>query len=78
MDLISNLTLENFRQAYYRSEPFPQLSLEEWLARDRPRADDLIRHHTLRLLQEAGAPGDHAELMMKGEAFIQGLAVRGR
>lgn len=71
--LTSASTLKLLRRAYYQSPLFDNLTLEEWLARGRPRAGDLLRGHTARLLQELEAPEDHAELMGRGKAFVQSL-----
>jgi trimethylamine--corrinoid protein Co-methyltransferase len=71
--LLSNLTLELFRQAYYRSKIFPHLTLEEWQAKARPRADALLRNHTRDLLEQLQAPEDHADLVAQGQAFIHRL-----
>jgi trimethylamine--corrinoid protein Co-methyltransferase len=71
--LTSELTLQRFREAYYRSDIWPNLTLEEWLDRGSPRADDELRRLTRQLLAEAKPPEDHAELMARGEAFIAAL-----
>lgn len=72
--LTSNLTLKHFREGYYRSEIFPKLTLEEWMARERPDAGKHLRLHTQQLLSDASAPDDRADLMAKGEAYIGGGA----
>jgi trimethylamine--corrinoid protein Co-methyltransferase len=66
-------TLERHRAAIYRSKIFDNLTLEEWLARGRPRPIDRLREHTLQLLDTLQAPSDHAELTARGEAFIRKL-----
>ncbi len=71
--LISDLTLKLFRQAYYQSDMWPNLTLEEWLERGSPRADDALRRYTRQLLDETHPPEDHAELIARGEAFIADL-----
>jgi trimethylamine--corrinoid protein Co-methyltransferase len=68
--LVSTGTLRLFRRAYYQSRIFPQLTLEDWQARGCPEAGRVLRDYTLQLLSEAAPPGDHAELMAQGEAFI--------
>lgn len=72
--LMSDLTLQLFREASYRSDLFPNLTLEEWQARERPEAGKHLKRHTQQLLSELVAPNDHAELMARGEAFIGGRA----
>jgi trimethylamine--corrinoid protein Co-methyltransferase len=68
--LLSEQTLKNFRQAYHHSDFFPKLTLEEWQQQGRPRADELLRHHTHILLNNLEAPPRHAELMTAGRGFI--------
>jgi trimethylamine:corrinoid methyltransferase-like protein len=74
--LTSDLTLNNFRHAYFESDIFPLLSLEEWQARGCPKADELLRNHTQRLITCSHAPEDHGDLMARGEAFIHQFAAR--
>ena len=69
-------TLKRFRRAYYRSPTFPTLTLEDWLARQSPRAEDLLRQRTRDLLASAPAPDDQTELLARGEAFIAKRASR--
>jgi trimethylamine--corrinoid protein Co-methyltransferase len=76
--LTSDRTLKLFRQAYHHSAFFPKLTLEDWLARGCPRAEDLLRHHTQQMLQELAAPEDHGELMARGQAFIDRIAASRR
>jgi trimethylamine--corrinoid protein Co-methyltransferase len=71
--LTSDLTLKRFRQAYHRSDIWQKLTFEEWLEQGQPRAGDLLRTYTCRLLEDARPPADHAELMERGEAFIHNL-----
>ncbi|MBL7200411.1 MAG: trimethylamine methyltransferase family protein [Anaerolineae bacterium] len=70
--LTTETTLREFRTAYTRSEVLPSLTLEEWQAQGRPRAIDQLRQHTRELLARTKPPGDHDELIARGEAFIQG------
>jgi trimethylamine--corrinoid protein Co-methyltransferase len=71
--LTSELTLQRFREAYYRSDIWPNLTLEEWLDKGSPRADDELRRLTRQLLAEVEPPEDHAELLNRGEAFLHAL-----
>jgi len=71
--LSSNLTLKLCREAYYRSDIFPQLTLEEWQEKGRSRADDILKRYTKNLLKDLPAPADHEDLMAQGEAFIRKL-----
>jgi len=72
--LTSDLTLKLFRRAAFRSDIFPNLTLEKWQERGAPEAGKLLRQHTQRLLDGLEPPDDHAELMARGEAFITGSA----
>lgn len=75
--LTSDLTLERFRKDYYASDIFPRLSLETWLEKGKPQAIQLLRRHTLELLEQAQPPEDRPDLLARGESFIQDFA-RGR
>jgi trimethylamine--corrinoid protein Co-methyltransferase len=76
--LTADLTLKLFRQASYRSAIFPSLTLEEWLSRGSPKAEDQVRHYTCQLLNDLDGPQDHAALMARGQTFIDSLAARSR
>ena len=71
--LTTPLTLKLFRQAYYRSQIFPNLTLEEWQAQGCPRAEDRLRSHTRRLLDDLRSRTDYSERIADGEAFIATL-----
>jgi trimethylamine--corrinoid protein Co-methyltransferase len=71
--LTSDKTLSQFRDAYHQSGFFENLSMERWQAQGRPKAVDLLREHTRRLLNEAQAPDDRSHLLHSGEAFIRAL-----
>ena len=68
--LMSNLTLRSFRSAYYTSEIFPRLTLEEWQARGAPNAVQFLRQYTQDLLAELEGAEDHSELLARGLEFI--------
>ena len=72
--LTSPTTLENYKTAYYTSPIFPRYAMETWVEKGCPAAIDVLRQYTLQLLSELQAPGDHAEIMAKGEALIKRLA----
>jgi trimethylamine--corrinoid protein Co-methyltransferase len=76
--LLPDMTLRHFRQAYQHSAFFPKRTLEGWQAGGCPRAADVLRQHTRQLLDQLEAPGDHDELMARGEASIRALADRQR
>ncbi len=69
--LTTRTTRANYRQAYYPSPIFPRLSLEKWQAQGQPQALDLLRAYTRELLGGLTPPEDHAELLARGEEFIQ-------
>ncbi len=69
-------TMKHFRQAYFESSIFPRLSLEKWESRGRPKAEQFLRKHTRKLLEDCQPPGDHDELIAKGEAFINQIHSR--
>lgn len=75
--LMSDLTLARFRNAYYKSDIFPLLTMEEWQARGCPAAEGLLRSHTRKLLDSAQPPADHDDLLARGEAFILAHERRG-
>ncbi len=68
--LTASSTLKLFREAYFQSQIFPNLTMEEWQARGCPRADGLLRDYTRQLIAEAAAPSDYDDLMARGAAFI--------
>jgi trimethylamine--corrinoid protein Co-methyltransferase len=69
--LISKQTLRLFRQTYFRSESLPNLSLNEWQKLGCPDAGEALRTRTQQLLSDLTAPDDHAELIARGEEFIE-------
>jgi len=75
--LISDSTLKLHREAYFKSDIFPNLSLDAWQAEGRPTAGDILRQYTCRLIDELATPEDHDELIGQGEAFIRRVGGRG-
>ena len=73
--LSSDLTLKRFRQAYYISDIFPQLTFDDWQEKGCQQADDVLRHYTKALMDNLSTPADHGDLMERGEAFIRGLKI---
>jgi trimethylamine--corrinoid protein Co-methyltransferase len=74
--LTADLTLKRFRDAYYLSDIFPQLTFEDWQEKGCPRAGDVLRHYTKALIDNLSVPEDHGDLMERGEAFIRNLTIR--
>jgi trimethylamine--corrinoid protein Co-methyltransferase len=76
--LISESTLQNFRNAYFDSAFFPNLTMEAWLERDSPRSTATLRSHTQEMLDLLGEPDDYAALIARGEDFIKNLTNKSR
>jgi trimethylamine--corrinoid protein Co-methyltransferase len=72
--LTSSLTLKFYRNARQSSHIFDNLLIDEWQARGRPRAEDLLRGYTRQLLDESKPPENHSELLSQGESFIEALS----
>lgn len=72
--LLSDLTMKEFRNAYHQSPIFGYLNLEKWQAKGAPRADDVLRKYTFKLMEECRPPQDHPDLLAQGEAFIRNFA----
>ncbi len=70
--LTADSTLQRFRSAYFSSEVFPNLTLEEWQAQESPQAVERLRAYTGRLIARLAPPEDHDDLMSRGEAYITG------
>ena len=69
----TDLTLKRFRDAAFASPIFPRLSLEAWRKRGSPRAEDLLRKHTVELMAAHPAPSDRDDIVARGEALIARL-----
>ncbi len=72
--LLTDQTLKSYRNARQFSHIFENLQIDEWQARNHPRADDLLRNYTRRLLKESKPPQNYSELLSKGESFIETLS----
>ena len=73
--LASRSTLRNYKQAYFESKVFPQLSLEKWQEIGQPKADKYLVEKTLQLIADGRQPDDHDDLLERGERFIGKLMV---
>jgi len=71
--LESDRTFERFRDAYQQSDVLPHLTLEGWRDRGRPRAEEVLRDYTRRLIRDLEGPADYEDVMARGEAFIEDL-----
>ncbi len=72
--LTSNLTLKFYRNARQGSHIFDNLPIDEWQARGRPRAEDMLKGSTRQLLAESKPPENHSALLSQGESFIEALS----
>ena len=73
--LTSDLTYNRFHEAYFQSDIFPLLTLEDWQDKGCPPADALLRRYTTEMVSGLEAPEDHADLMGKGIEFIKKRAL---
>jgi trimethylamine--corrinoid protein Co-methyltransferase len=69
--LMADQTMQLFRETHFKDGIWPFLSLDQWQTGKHPNADAVLRRHTRDLLDNATPPGDHDELMDKGERFIR-------
>ena len=73
--LTSNLTLKFYRSTREFSYIFDNLQIEEWQARGRLRAADLLGNYTRKLLDESKPPKGNTDLLQQGESFIETLKI---
>jgi hypothetical protein len=66
-------TLKNYKTGYYNSRVYPRYSMEKWQEAGSPPARQVLREKTQDLLASLPIPDDHAELIGRGEEFIQKL-----
>jgi len=71
--LMSDLTVALCRKIDYSSKIWPDLSLEAWQEQGMPKADRLLRKHTVEIMENCKKPADHDELIEKGEAYIAAI-----
>ncbi|MBW8011819.1 MAG: hypothetical protein FVQ83_11375 [Chloroflexi bacterium] len=69
--LSSPLTREHVRTAYHTSDVYPRITFEKWQKLGEPDAMLMLKEYTRDLLSDLAAPEDNAELLGKGEAFIE-------
>ncbi|CAB1055317.1 hypothetical protein D1BOALGB6SA_50 [Olavius sp. associated proteobacterium Delta 1] len=69
--LTSQLTLQKFKAYMQSSRVWPMLSLEKWQEKGCPRAGDILRKHTDKLLREILPPQGYEQLLSGGEEFIK-------
>jgi trimethylamine--corrinoid protein Co-methyltransferase len=68
--LMTDRTLHLFRAAYEESPIFPRWSLETWMEKGSPNDTQLLRDHTLEMINALEPLADFEELIAAGEAFI--------
>jgi trimethylamine--corrinoid protein Co-methyltransferase len=71
--LTSQQTLELFRRTDHSSKIWPNPILDKWQAMGSPKAEDMLQQYTRELMENLPVPEDHAELIERGEAFIDDL-----
>ena len=67
----SDATFRLFRSFQEESPLWPALSLDDWTAQGSPRAEDLLRERTRKILLDLKSCPDHDDLIARGEAFIK-------
>jgi trimethylamine--corrinoid protein Co-methyltransferase len=68
--LMTDLTLKRFRRAAFQSDVFPNLTMEKWQEKGMPEPGRWLSQYTRHLLDDLEPPGDHAELIARGETMI--------
>ena len=68
--LSSDLTLKNFRQAYFKSAIFPRFTMEDWQSQGHPRAEVYLSQFTKTLIDGLNPSDESFAIIEKGEAFI--------
>lgn len=72
---MSEQTLALYRKIHEQhSQIWPGYSLEKWLEEKSPKAIDLLKEHTLDIIENLEPPDDHDDLIVKGESFISKLS----
>ena len=71
--LTARSTRKNYKNAYFESQIFPQLSFEKWQENGQPKAEKYLIDRTQQLIAKLNYPEDHDEFIQKGEAFIRKL-----
>ena len=68
--LSSDLTLKNFRQAYFKSDVFPRFTMEDWQDQGNPKAGDYLSQYTEELTENLRHDDKSLAIIEKGETFI--------
>jgi hypothetical protein len=55
----------------FNSSIWPNLTLAEWQTKGNPQADKVLRTRTCDLLDDLPVPGDHSDIIARGERFIR-------
>ncbi len=67
---MSDLTTKQFRNSQFSSNIWPFLNLDKWTDQGKPTTEKILRDRTCELLDQPIRPEDHAELISKGEAYL--------
>jgi len=73
--LTQGVTLKLYREGYFMSDIFPRWGLENWKDNGHPMAIDYLKQRTQKLIAESVPPEDHAELISRGERFIESASM---
>lgn len=76
--LLSELTFNEFRNAYHQSNIFEKLTFDSWKEKGCPRAEDSLKKYTQQMLRESQPPANHDDMMAQGEAFIKSFQLKSR
>jgi trimethylamine:corrinoid methyltransferase-like protein len=68
--LSSDLTLKNYRHAYFKSAIFPRFSMEDWQSQGYPKAEAYLSRYTKTLIENLNPSDESLAMIEKGEAFI--------
>jgi trimethylamine--corrinoid protein Co-methyltransferase len=68
--LSSDLTLKNFRKAYFESAIFPRYTMEDWQSQGCPKAEAYLSRYTKTLIEDFTPNDESSAIIEKGEEFI--------
>jgi trimethylamine--corrinoid protein Co-methyltransferase len=68
--LSSDLTLHNFKHAYFKSNIFPRFTMEDWQSHGHPKAEDYLGEFTKDLIKDLKPDDEGFAMIEKGESFI--------
>jgi trimethylamine--corrinoid protein Co-methyltransferase len=71
--LMADLTVALCRQTNFGSYIWPNTPLDEWQKKGHQQADGALRKHTQDLLDDLPIPADHADIIARGEKYIENM-----